>query len=265
MGDDAIVSWISVHLKQLGQMFGDEGLTRLRGRSPRHPAVALYEVLLAMEASRATARWPDEYEQVAAVATLGLDFSTWAPQPPYDDFWSFLDPETRDWTLGMLAQADQFEDAMAELFTWGWLRSEGFNARRVNDEGESDIVLDHDDPWRCEVKRIHVGTPAERVARVVTKANQQIKKSDPDSAGTLFISLARAPTRAAFDDRIPNDVEPYISAVNDALRRYHRSVAQVVVMWDDVMILGDRPDPVLYAFRRRSVAVEHQSPRRRPK
>jgi hypothetical protein len=265
-GDDAIASWVRVYLGQLEEMFGDEGLSRLRSRSSRHPAVELYDLMLGIGSSGGMSRWPDEFESAAAVGTVGLDLSTWAPEPPYDDFWSFLDSDTRNWTLGALAQPDQFEDVMAELFTWGWLRSEGFDARRVNDLGTSDIVLDETgEPWRCEVKRIHVGTPETRVARIIAKANQQIKKTDPDSAGTLFVSLAREPTRAAFDDRVPNDVEPYVATARAALETHYRSVAQVVVMWDDVMILGNPPDPVLYAFRRRSVVVEHQAPRQHPK
>jgi len=241
-------------------MFDDEGLGGLRRRFPDHPAVRHYDALVKLASADNRMAWPNEFDAMAAVCTLGLDYSTWAPRAPYDDFWSFLDAETRAWTLGQLRSPDQFEDAMAELFTWGWLRSEGFNARRVNEEGQSDVVVE-DGGHRCEVKQIHIGTADTRVARVLGRANRQIKRTDPESVGTLFLSIARTATRAAFDDRVPNDVEPHLAALRDALKVHYRSVAQVVVMWDDVMILGSPPDPVLYAFRRRSVVVEHPTPR----
>ena len=82
MGDDAIVSWISVHLKQLGQMFGDEGLTRLRGRSPRHPAVALYEVLLAMEAHDGGDVHVGEAVPIGEAEVLARDVGQRAAKPP---------------------------------------------------------------------------------------------------------------------------------------------------------------------------------------
>jgi hypothetical protein len=258
-GQEAVAQGIEAHLQRLVDMFDDAGLESLRRRFPRHPAVRHYDALV--DLSNAI-QWPDEFESAAAVGTLGLDFSTWAPRPPYDDFWDFVDADARAWTVGELRKPDQFEDVMAELFTWGWLRSESFNGRRVNEEGQSDLVIDLDaTAWRCEVKRIHVGTPVTRVAQVVAKANSQIKRTDPESAGTLFLSVARSGARAAFDDRIPNDVQPYVDAVREAIRAQNRSVAQVIVMWDDVMILGNPPEPVLYAFRRRSVVVEHPGPR----
>lgn len=260
----AIDQGLRDHLQRLDDMFDDRGLEQLRSRHPNHPAVRDYDLLAALERGDAELRWPEESEAARAVGTLGLDFSSWAPTPPYVDFWSFLDGETRAWTVGALRKPDQFEDVMAELFVWGWLKSQRLDVHRVNEEGRSDIVVASGDESQCEVKRIHVGTAERRVAEVVKKANKQIKQSDPDGAGTLFLSLGRSPNRAAFDDRVPNDIEPYLEAARSAVKVHNSSVGRIVVMWDDVMILGDPPEPVLYAFRRRSAVIEHQAPRAAP-
>ena len=172
-GQSAIERGVRNHRRQLEDMFGDSGLARLRRRYPDHPAVRHYDLLAALERGEAVVGWPNESEAATAVGTLGLDFSTWVPSPPYDDFWGFLDAETRSWTVGARRKPDQFEDVMAELFVWGWLRRRGLNARRANEEAASDIVVANGRDSRCEVKRVHLGTSTDRVGGVVARKSKQ--------------------------------------------------------------------------------------------
>jgi len=244
----------------LEAMFGDPRLERLRSRHPGHPAVVQYERLMGLEKNRV--QWPDEFEPVAALASVGLDFSVWTPDPPFDDFWDFLDEETRRWTVGIMENPDQYGDAMAELFVWGWIREQGIPAVRVNAEGRSDILVGADRDWSCEVKRIRKGTKPEHIRKVLAKANRQIKATAVDGGGSVFIMVERAPRRVALDDRVPNDVQRLVEATRRALHAGQlRSIAQVVVAWDDVMMAGEAPEPMLYAFRRRSLIIEHPAPR----
>ncbi len=252
---------VDQQLGRLDEMFGDAGLVRLRTRHASHPAVRQYDGLL--ELRDHGVRWPDEVRPLQGMGIVGLDFTTWAPEPPYEDFWDFLEAETRRWTVQMIRNPEQYEDVMAELFVWGWLRQQDLDARRINVEGQSDIVVGSED-WPCEVKRIHIGTGTGRIGKVLSKANRQIKARGSDQAGTAFISIARTDCREALDDRLPNDVTPFIDATRAALRSgQNRSVAQAVVSWDDVQALGEPPMPMLYVFRRRSVVVEHPEPRQR--
>jgi hypothetical protein len=264
-GTGLILSEASRQLKLLESMFEDPGLGSLRARSPAHPAVARFDLLAALLRGRVVT-WPNEHEAAEALARQVLDVSSWVGKRAPDDVWAPLDADTQRWTVEMLKDAGQFEDVMTELFTWGWLERDGFDAHRVNQEGESDIVIDQEAVrWRVEVKRIHMGTSSSRVADVLKKANRQIKKSDPERPGSVFIGIARSEMREALDDRIPNDVAPYIAAARAVLHPGQlRSIAQTTIMWDDVMSLGSYPDPVLYAFRRRSVVVKHPESRGTP-
>jgi hypothetical protein len=260
-GDEA-GALVERQLTCLAEMFDDPDLGELRSRHAGHPAVVQYDHLRRLRDEGV--QWPDEFERMQAVGIVGLDFTTWVPNPPYGEFWGLLDEETRKWTVQMIRDPDQYEDVMAELFTWSWLRRQGVPAKRVNVDGQSDILAGEQEDWPCEVKRIHLGTDTGRIKKVLTKANQQIRTLRADGAGTAFISVARAERREAFDDRVPNDITPFIDAARQALRPgQNRSVAQAVISWDDVQAHGEPPQPMLYAFRRRSVVVEHPEPRDR--
>jgi hypothetical protein len=243
-------------------MFDDPGLSALRGRDPTHPAVERYDVLqeLLRESSHLL---PSHAEACIGALRQWLDARSWAPTTSPNAFWDLLpDDATRKRTVAVLADAEQFDDALAELFYWGWLKGAGLGAERVEEEGLSDIVIGRasQSEVRSEVKRIHRGTDPRGIARVIQKANQQIKRSSPAGGGVVFISLDVPLRRAPPDEAIPADVQLYIDEAIQATRRDNSSVGRVVLTWDDFMTFGEHPQPIGLCVRRRSTVVDHAAP-----
>jgi hypothetical protein len=160
----------------------------------------------------------------------------------------------------------QFPDVLAELYFWGWLRQQGFDAHLREREGHPDIHVTSPLDFWAEVKRIQSDSSPNRVRRVIGKANKQIKTSHPTGMGIGFIHVARQRVQPATSDSIPPDVQSFVDEVERELGgKQSRSVAHVVVSWDEVMVLGDYPEgAAVYAFRRRSLVVCHRFPRSDP-
>jgi hypothetical protein len=258
---------VRFHVEMLEAMFDDPSLSRLRKRHPSHPAVKRIDALVDLERRSGRVRWPDEYAAVHSLAAQHLDISTWADvSSTPNQIWAGFDERTMAHLNGALRQPSKFEDTMVELFVWGWLRQSGFVARREELDGMSDISVETSQgERRAEVKRIAYATSPDRVAKVVLKANGQIKKSDPTKSGLVYVGLTRPEMPVTFDEALPADVRPYYEAACRALGDdKNRSVAQIVIAWDDLMVTGEPPSDVLYAFRRRSETIEHPAPRSEP-
>lgn len=243
-------------------MFDDPNLRELRGRDPTHAAVEGFDAAgqLLSEGDNLLAEHVDVQ---LLVSQQWMNMRTWGPQVSGDRFWGFLpDEATRARTVSGLADSDQHQDTLAELFYWGWLEQQGLSAVRVEEEGVSDIVIRRgaSDEVRVEVKRIRAGSDPLRVAEVIKKANKQIKKSDPQGGGVVFISLNVPMRRALPDEAAPNDVQRYVEAATRATRVNNSSVGKVVLSWDDFMTHGEWPELTTLAVRRRSVVVDHANP-----
>lgn len=157
-----------------------------------------------------------------------------------------------------ITNQSQYEDTTLELFAWGALRLAGVPAELQERDGEPDIRISS---RYIEVKRLHLGKRPEQLRNVLMKANKQIKRTSPGTAGTVLLYVETSGEAAAFDDAVPPEIEPYVTAVGRVLGSSHgRHVGQVALSWDDFMVLGHRPDPVLYAIRRRVLVLDHRSP-----
>lgn len=250
---------LSSQVALLEAMFDDPGLTALRRRHKDHPAVRRHDNLVA---GRQTP--PDEDLERQRLQDLSQGFwdrETWAQKPAARPFWSSTVPEENQARMveNRIEDPQQFEDTTLELFAWGALRIAGIAAELQESEGQPDIRLPGSPQvgW-LEVKRIHVGTVPSRARRVLTKANRQIKSVSLDRAGTLYLFVGTTQEAAVFDDATPADVEQYIAEVQRTLgSSADKHVGQVVVGWDDFMVLGHFPDPVMYAFRRRALVLNH--------
>lgn len=269
---DSILEEAHQQVRLLERMFADAegddvGLVRLRARSAHHPAVVRYDATRYMANSPHMVRYPLDGDLLAPVATMLLDRTAWPEAQADGDFWGFVGDETvQRFFRTRVRTPNAFDDLLAELFLWSWLRSEGTHADLVEEEGLPDVVINRGSPeeYWCEVKRIHVGTATSRLRKVIEAANRQIKRSKhEETAGVVFVSVARGGGRAALDDRVPSDVQGFIEAARDALRvdRY-RSVARVVLNWEEHVIYGTPPGTMLHVFQRRSIVVPHPAPRR---
>jgi hypothetical protein len=246
----------------LQSMFDDPGLTRLRSRAPSHPAVWRYDSITRL--LRQKGQWASEEEDdlFGALAAMVFDRTTWAFLQEQDDFWAFLsNADARRKVQSRIRNPTTFDDVLAELFIAGWLRSKGVAAELLEKEGFPDLELewDHRPSW-AEVKRIRVGTSVARIQAVLKRANTQIKRTQ--GTGVVYILIGRPAARAAFDDRTPSDIRPYVAEVERRLASgLLRSVSEVVLVWDDRMIFDDVSGQILHAFRRTSRHLSHRAPR----
>ena len=246
----------------LEAMFNDPGLLRLRRRRPNHPAVRRHDGL--MEGRQVRFDEDAERRRVQDLAQGFVDRQTWAQNPGVRPFWGTTvpDPEQARQIERRIEDPAHYDDMTLELFVWGGLRYAGLAAELQERDGEPDIRLGSppDARW-VEVKRIHLGTLPTRVPKVLAKANRQIKSVSPGDAGTAYLFIDTAGDVAVFDDTVPAEIDQYVAEVRRVLAGTHDGhVGQVVVGWDDFMVMGHRPDPVLYAVRRRALVLDHGSP-----
>jgi len=248
----------------LEAMFGDPGLTTLRQRSPGHPAVERFDRLKGFVAAGGTLDAASELDLAVEVGSTFIDHMTWAGDRAPEDYWAVIpDPAARAFVEGRIQDPNMFHDVVSELFWWGAL-TEKTSSTLGEDAGMPDLKVGDVAPCWADVKRIHIGTGTTRIREVIKKANQQIKRADASGAGAALIHIERHGQRASLDDRIPNDVSPFVDEVRTALGSgFFRSVAHVAVTWDDYFVIGD-VQATLYAFRRRTVVLEHPTPRSKP-
>lgn len=74
----------------------------------------------------------------------------------------------------------------------------------------------------------------------------------PSLSGVVALYIRRRALRLGLDDRVPSDVRPYVDELTDLLQSGQwRNIGEVVVYWDDALVMGSARDGyTLYAFRR---------------
>lgn len=246
----------------LEAMFDDPGLARLGSRCPGHPALRRYASLLAGSAVP-----PDEDQERTRLQDLSqgfLDRSTWAQDPNVRPFWRSTVPDANQAVQAerRISNPEQFGDTTLELFAWGALRAAGLRADLQERDGQPDIRVSDsaEDTW-LEVKRLHLGSPPARARSVLSKANAQIKNAMPNRAGAAYLFVETTGDAAVFDDAVPQVVDQFVAEVHRTLGSSVNShVAQVVIGWDDFIVLGHFPEPVMYAIRRRTLVLDRTNP-----
>lgn len=247
----------------LESMFADPGLEELSKADPEHPAVLRYQRLSEITSSAVT--YPDELEVIRELTNAVLDRMVWAVPPDSEDYWSFIpDGAARKRVVRNIRIGAKYHDTVAEVFFWSWMLEQTQLADLVEEEGLPDIVVGRGtatETW-AEVKRVSLDKNPARLREVLDKANNQLKRAQPDGAGIVFLSVDRPVERATLGDRIPSDVEPYLRQVERRLGSHvGTSLGRVVLVWDE-FVIDSAPGQVLsYELRRRSVTREHRTPR----
>lgn len=257
---------IRAQMTALGSMFNDPGLDRLRRRSPAHPAVQRYERLAPM-AERVSFDPADELATLLDVSSAMFDRHAWLVDAEGGDYWQIIpEEEARRVLRSRLADPAVFGDVVTELFFWGYLRGKGARVDLSAVTGMPDLRVGRNGTtvW-ADAKRIRAGTNPLRVRKVIGKASSQVKLADPSGVGAALLFVERHGLRANLDDRTPSDVAPYLLAVEREMgSNGSRSIGQVVVVWDDYMVMDDAGPRRSYYVRRRSSIVRHQHPRAAP-
>jgi hypothetical protein len=264
----SVHSFAEQELQALEILFADRGLEKLRTQAPDHPAVTRYDFVKAYSDDAPTLQYPDEYQTVVKLGSILLDRLALDARPLNQDFWtSIADQSSQKEIRARLLDPTQFEVQLSVLNCWSLLRSRGFNAELLEVMGFPDLLVNRGLPTETwlEVKHIQPSTNPPHVRRVIVKANRQIKKATSEGVGIVFLYLERSKQRAVLDDAVPADVQLYLSQVEREIASgSSRSVAQVIVAWDDYMMIGDPPQPTAYFFRRVTRVLEHPNPRKTP-
>ena len=257
-----IVAELASQVALLEAMFSDPGLADLRRRHIGHPAVRRYDNLLA--GREIPYNEDSERTRLQDLSQGLLDRMTWAQNPGVRPFWTntVLDADQALQVEHRIYDPKQYDDTTLELFVWGALRSDGVAAQLQERDGEPDIHIPGapEEGW-LEIKRIHLGSVPSRARQVLKKANSQIRRVSPTGAGAAYLFIETTADAAAFDDAIPADVGRYVDEIRRTLgSSVNKHLAQVVIGWDDFMVIGHLPDPVMYAVRRRALVLNRANP-----
>jgi len=245
-------------------MLRKESLQKLR---PTHPLSRLLSALNATydevtASDGAFRRW------LYSLAELSINAGTWERTVDPADLWSIIvDPLLKNRIEGRLIDESQYHDTLAELYIWGSMRQKGITTELTDDPGMPDLRLyvSASDVVPAEVKVVHEGTLPAAVRRHIEKANRQIKRFAPDRGGIVYMFFERSePARVQIDASEPAGfLIPYREAAIKVLAStMYRSVASVVLIWDEYLAVGENADgPTLYAFRRQFEVLHHKSGR----
>jgi hypothetical protein len=206
----------------------------------------------------------DRERVLQALASLQMDVVTWAAgdgqgAASIEDL--IPDEPTRRIVLSRLPDPEQYQHTLSELFCWGLLRGRGWSAEHVERAAYPDLrIAAPSQTVYAEVKTISVGSAPRRVGKIIEKANQQIKNADSNGSGLLYIVVQRVGGRARLDDRVPNDVAPYVDAAAQKLASNTcRSVGAVIILWDELRVTAGRM--LVFVWARTSRTLRHDRPR----
>jgi len=246
-------------------LLDDPALSVLRAKMPGHPAVLRYNKISQFLDQSYSLSFPDELSFVADILSAGLDSMTMATAAtPEELLKSISDQEVLRQLRNRVTDPHQYHDQMSAFNCWTLLTSKGIHAELIEREGFPDIRMNlpSGQEW-VECKRKHIGSPISRIRKIIKKSNNQIKHADSNGTGFVYITVERPEQRTVLDDKLPTVIAEYIAEVRRELNSgASRSVAAVVIAWDDHMVMGEPPAHTLHVARRRSACHFHTSPRR---
>jgi hypothetical protein len=154
-------------------------------------------------------------------------------------------PTIQKFILSRLHKLKMVEDVVSELSYFGWLQSRGLivEFKQLPGEPEGVVKFDDRDLW-VEIKTIHRLNI--NVSKRISEANRQIKHVGNGSRG---ICVIRYPTPLD-----PNRRELALAKVIEGIQtatqsRHYRSVAAIVLQWDEVLVEEHQGDIWLFAAR----------------
>jgi len=259
---------LAAQLRTLEAMFDDPGLQQLRRRESTHPAVQRYDRLKAYYEQRMSSASFPEADSIGEIAAMAVDRMGLPLVPKNGSYWSFItDPAVRDFMMHRTPDPRQFDDAMAQFYFWCRLREEGFRADLIERDSFPDIVIllsPGQEVW-ADVKRIHAGTGMNRIRKVITAANSQIKVANPNNVGILFLSIGNGIQQSTPGQSVPISIESVVHEVDRALNsNLRRSVGQVIISWDEYSVISYPNNGALYRFTRKCLIRQHKQPYKQP-
>lgn len=204
---------------------------------------------------------------IGQAAQVTMDAHSWGKTADVANAWNFIPEEpAKSRVTQTILNPESYQDMLAQLYVWGALRERGISSRLREQHGMPDLAIYLPDGSAIggEVKCLRITSKAKNLTNLVGKANSQLKNFDSQRSGILFIRML-CPAFRVFDDSVPADLHPFFDVLQKALASDHyKSVGQLIVSWDDYM-LHESKKGRFYAFRRRSVPLQHRKPRSGPR
>lgn len=218
-----------------------------------------------------------------ALSVYGYDRMYWRADGYFEELEQ--NEANRKFIRSRLPHPEHYEATISELAYWGWLKARGLSPCLMEEEGKPDLLVGHDqtgDPVFCDVKAILPDTHPKRVEKVIKKANEQIKNvAGETTKGFCLIRIVSPVVRLPVisdtgqgnlwlkpeqGNRNPSGVPYEIAEFYDRAAKLLssqncRSVAKVVLTWEEQLVIGNIPGWVTIHGVRNSCQVDHANAR----
>jgi len=160
-----------------------------------------------------------------------------------------------------------FVSLLTELSYAAWHISKGHKVTAFESKGLPDFkVCNHGGslPIVTDCKRLFKNTNNSRLAKIITKANKQIKKLDVDCYGIAAIDITdKIAQTDDFSDSIPQSVMEISKIIKKSIQRQNTSISAILLLWSDYILHGKPGESPrsLFAYRKRSYTIKHQHPK----
>jgi hypothetical protein len=213
----------------------------------------------------------------------GYDRMSWLADGYFQELLS--DPQTQSFVRQRLPTYEHYDSTIAELLYWGWLKARGLTPKLTEDEGKPDLFVGLDeagDEVHCDVKAVSSGAATSRIRKDIGKANQQIKTVSGDTTkGFCQIRIVEPVVRfpviadsgrgfavlqSEQENRneagVPNEIGRYYDEARRVMQSNdYKSIAKVVLTWEEHHIVGNVPGMITVVGNRKSCELEHLNAR----
>jgi len=265
--------FFEAHKKILEDLFGQQWFFRNGEKKLKHPAYSSWNLCLKLIGQDGIVKWPEDVQALPDIAKVildnyfilqcsGGDISTLR----LGSFANYGSQSVRRRLNSVIRTEDGFRSVMTELSYSAWHISKGYKVTAYEEEGYPDFqVLPEDGtlPLVTDCKHIQKDSSDRRFAKVINKANNQVKKLGIKCYGIAVIDITEKVTNPnAFSDEIPQSVLHIAEVVSNAIQKGNSSISAVLLLWDDYVVHGEpSTSPTsLFAYRRRSQILKHRDP-----
>lgn len=243
-------------------------------RPSKHPAYARWRVCTELLARKGRIRLPDDTVIVHTFLSACLDnvILIQATHGTVDalalgDLANYGDEAVCRRLRAVIQNPDQFLDVLVEVSCAAMHVSRAHDVTATEDIGMPDIALEIPDwqlPIQADCKRVGKNANYSRFKNVIKKANTQIKHTNQRCHGLLYLDVSdRVDKKANLGDPIPDEIVKIQETIQRCLRQHYTSVAGVVLLWKDniIMPMTDGSEGVICFLRYRSHLIRHNEPK----
>ena len=173
-------------------------------------------------------------------------------------------PSLRKFIQTRLPKPELFQAVIAELQQWGYLKARMLEPSLVQEEGLPDLEFGAQEvggPFFFDVKTICKTSSPASIRKHIKKGNKQIKAAGDNVPGGCYIHISPILV-GGYPKGVPKELEAYSNEINKVLNSNScRSVARVVLTWQEVSVKGNIPGWQTWVVARKSHIFKHKNPR----